>query len=105
VGRSPCSVNDLASDGHEVEEYDINTALIGSLNSPERCAAIETGWEMDRQDIQLGGKLNNNVALVVKSFASECREKSLLLYQAWEKVPCTLPGGYRPADPVAPIPA
>jgi hypothetical protein len=38
----------------EVEEYEINTALIEALNSVEKRSAIETGQEVDRSDIGVG---------------------------------------------------
>jgi phage terminase small subunit len=55
-----------------VTEYEINTPLIESLNSVERRAAIETGQEVDRQDINLrGGKLNANQEMLVKAYADD----------------------------------
>src|SRR6516225_1343293 len=38
-------------DGREVEEYEINTALIESMNSVEKRAAIETGQEQENVSI------------------------------------------------------
>ena len=43
-------------DGREVEEYEINTALIESLNSVEKRAAIETGQE--QENIQVTGQIS-----------------------------------------------
>src|SRR5215472_340076 len=40
-------------EGREVVDYEINTALIESLNSVEKRAAIETGHEVDRSDINM----------------------------------------------------
>jgi hypothetical protein len=58
-------------DGYEVTEYEINTALIESLNSVERRAAIETGQEVDRQDINLRGKANDEAKVLKKAFSFE----------------------------------
>jgi hypothetical protein len=58
-------------DGREVVEYEINTALIESLNSVEKRAAIETGQEVDRQDIQIGAKSSAREALLAKAFSIE----------------------------------
>ena len=43
--------------------------MIESLNSVERRAAIETGQEVDRQDIKLGGKLNDRSEVLKKAFS------------------------------------
>src|SRR5215467_6479074 len=40
-------------DGYEVTDYEINTPLMESLNSIEKRAAVETGQETDRQDINV----------------------------------------------------
>jgi hypothetical protein len=58
-------------DGREVEEYEIDTALIESLNSVERRAAIETGQEVDRQDISLNARSNARVDVLAKAFSIE----------------------------------
>ena len=55
-------------DGHEVEEYEINTALIEALNSVEKRAAIETGQEVDRADINLRSGLAAQAAVLQKAF-------------------------------------
>jgi hypothetical protein len=44
-------------DGREVEEYEINTALIESLNSVEKRAAIETGQE--QENVNLTGQISS----------------------------------------------
>jgi len=44
-------------DGREVEEYEINTALIESLNSIERRAAIETGQE--QENVAITGNISS----------------------------------------------
>ena len=44
-------------DGREVLEYEINTALIESLNSIERRAAIETGQE--QENVQVTGNISS----------------------------------------------
>jgi hypothetical protein len=78
-----------------VEDYEINSPLIEAYNSIERRAAIETGQEVDRQDINLrGGKLNANQELLVKAYADdplrleaiieEMRAKMLAVAQAEE---------------------
>ena len=43
-------------DGREVVEYEINTALIESLNSVEKRAAIETGQE--QENVNLTGQIS-----------------------------------------------
>jgi len=40
-------------DAQVVEEYEINTGLIEALNSVEKRAAIETGQEVDRSDVDM----------------------------------------------------
>jgi hypothetical protein len=56
-------------DGYEVTEYEINSALIESLNSVERRAAIEIGQEVDRQDINLRGKVNDEAEVLKRAFS------------------------------------
>jgi hypothetical protein len=70
VLRKLRSVRD-GKDSRVVEEYEINTALIESLNSVERRAAIETGQEVDRQDINLRGKVNDQAEVLRKTFTFE----------------------------------
>ena len=48
-------------DGREVEEYEINTALIESLNSVEKRAAIETGQEQENVQISDGAKMISQI--------------------------------------------
>jgi hypothetical protein len=55
-------------DGYEVIEYEINTALIEALNSIEKRAAIETGQEVDRADINLRGGLAAQAEVLRKAF-------------------------------------
>ena len=43
-------------DGREVEEYEIDTALVESMNSVEKRAAIETGQE--QENIQVTGQIS-----------------------------------------------
>ena len=43
-------------DGHEVEEYEIDTALVESMNSVEKRAAIETGQESE--NVNLTGQVS-----------------------------------------------
>ena len=57
-------------EGQAVTEYEINTALIESLNSVEKRAAIETGQEVDRQDINLR-KANDQVEVLKRAFSFE----------------------------------
>lgn len=58
-------------DGYEVTEYEIDSAVIEALNSIERRAAIETGQEVDRQDINLGTntKLAQKAEILAKAFS------------------------------------
>jgi hypothetical protein len=58
-------------DGYEVKEYEINTALIECLNSVEKRAAIETGQEVDRADINLRGGLEAQAEMLRKAFTLE----------------------------------
>ena len=58
-------------DGHEITEYEINSALIEALNSVERRAAIEIGQEADRADISLNGKANARVDLMANAFIAQ----------------------------------
>jgi hypothetical protein len=58
-------------DGYEVAEYEINTALIECLNSVEKRAAIETGQEVDRSDINARFGLADQAAILNKAFTLE----------------------------------
>jgi hypothetical protein len=59
-------------DGYQtVTEYEINTALIESLNSVEKHTAIETGQEVDRADISLRGGLAAQAEMLRKAFTLE----------------------------------
>jgi len=55
-------------DGREVVDYEINTALIEALNSVEKRAAIETGQEVDRSDINMRMGLADQAAILNKAF-------------------------------------
>jgi hypothetical protein len=55
-------------DGYEVTDYEINTALIEALNSIEKRAAIETGQEVDRADINLRGGVAAEAEMLRKAF-------------------------------------
>ena len=55
-------------DGREVVEYEINTSLIEALNSVEKRAAIETGQETDRQDINVRADLQAQADVLRKAF-------------------------------------
>jgi phage terminase small subunit len=54
-----------------VEEYEIDTGAVEALNSIERRAAIETGQEVDRQDINLRGKVNDEAEVLKRAFSFE----------------------------------
>ena len=55
-------------DGYEVTDYKINTPLIEALNSIEKRAAVETGQETDRQDINVLGDLQAQADVLRKAF-------------------------------------
>jgi len=55
-------------DGYEVTDYEINTPLIEALNSIEKRAAVETGQETDRQDINVRGDLQAQADVLRKAF-------------------------------------
>ena len=55
-------------DGYEVTDYEINTPLIEALNSIEKRAAVETGQETDRQDINVRGDLQAQADMLRKAF-------------------------------------
>ena len=92
-------------DGNEnrvVEEYEINTALIESMNSVKRRAAIETGQEVDRQDIHLGAKTGAREALLAKAFTAQeleaMRAWMLAVVEAEERGDVvTTPSSHKPA--------
>ena len=54
-----------------ITEYEINTPLIESLNSVEKRAAIETGQEVDRSDINMRMGLADQAAILRKAFTLE----------------------------------
>jgi hypothetical protein len=58
-------------DAQVVEEYEIDTAAIEALNSIEKRAAIETGQEVDRADINLRGGVQAQAELFRKAFTLE----------------------------------
>jgi hypothetical protein len=51
-----------------VEEYEIDTAAVEALNSIEKRAAIETGQEVDRGDINMRMGLADQAAILQKAF-------------------------------------
>ena len=58
-------------DAQVVEEYEIDTAAIEALNSIEKRAAIETGQEVDRADINLRGNVQAQAEMLRKAFTLE----------------------------------
>jgi hypothetical protein len=75
-------------DGREVEEYEINTALIESMNSVEKRAAIETGQE--QENVNLTGQISaKSIALskVMSLEELEALEKKMLAAMEEEKHP------------------
>ena len=55
-------------DSRVVFDYEIDTAAIEALNSIEKRAAIETGQEVDRSDINLRGGVAAQAELLRKAF-------------------------------------
>jgi hypothetical protein len=55
-------------EGYEVEEFEIDTGAIEALNSIEKRAAIETGQEADRADINLRGGVAAQAEILRKAF-------------------------------------
>ena len=55
-------------EGYEVEEYEIDTGAIEALNSIEKRAAVETGQEIDRQDINVREDLQAQADVLRKAF-------------------------------------
>jgi hypothetical protein len=55
-------------DGYEVTDYEINSGLIDALNSVEKRAAIETGQEVDRSDINMRMGLADQAEILRKAF-------------------------------------
>ena len=73
-------------DGREVEEYEINTALIESMNSVEKRAAIETGQE--QENVSITGNISaKSIALsrVMSIQELEVLEKKMLAAMEEEK--------------------
>jgi hypothetical protein len=71
-------------DGREVEEYEVNVALIESLNSVEKRAAIETGQESE--NVSITGNISaKSIALskVMSMEELEALEKKML--EAWKR--------------------
>jgi hypothetical protein len=58
-------------DAQIVPEYEIDTAAIEALNSIEKRAAIETGQEVDRSDINLRGGIAAQAEMLRKAFSLE----------------------------------
>lgn len=85
--------------------------MVEALNSVERRAAIETGQEVDRQDIKVTGKLDARQELLAKAFAENpleleaIRDRTLAAAEPiqHEKVVDALPeeneGNQQPAFP------
>jgi hypothetical protein len=66
-------------DGREVEEYEVNVALIESLNSVEKRAAVETGQE--QENVAITGQISaKSIALskVLSMSELEAIEKKML---------------------------
>jgi hypothetical protein len=55
-------------DSRVVFDYEIDTAAIEALNSIEKRAAVETGQEIDRQDINVRGDLQAQADVLRKAF-------------------------------------
>jgi phage/plasmid-associated DNA primase len=55
-------------EGYEVDDYEIDTGAIEALNSIEKRAAVETGQEIDRQDINVRGDLQAQADVLRKAF-------------------------------------
>jgi hypothetical protein len=71
-------------DGHEVEEYEINTALIESLNSVDKRAAIETGQE--QENVNLTGQISaKSIALSKVMTRPELEELERKMLAAMEE--------------------
>jgi hypothetical protein len=71
-------------DGREVEEYEINTALIESLNSVEKRAAIETGQESE--NVNLTGQISaKSIALSKVMSLPELEELERKMLAAMEE--------------------
>jgi hypothetical protein len=60
-------------------EYEIDTGVVEALNSVERRAAIETGQEVDRQDIRVNGKLNERQEMLARAYADNPQELEAML--------------------------
>ena len=71
----------------EVVEYEINSALIEALNSVEKRAAIETGQEVDRSDINLRGGLAAQAEMLRRAFTLEELEAMDAKLEAAKKAP------------------
>jgi hypothetical protein len=65
------SVRDSKDSYLVVDEYEINSALIECLNSVEKRAAIETGQEVDRQDIKLRAGQTDQAEVLKRTFTFE----------------------------------
>jgi len=56
-------------DGREVEEFEIDTALVESMNSVEKRAAIETGQE--QENVNLSGQISQRGVTAAAVFSLE----------------------------------
>jgi hypothetical protein len=70
-----------------VPEYEINTGLIEAFNSIEKRAAIETGQEVDRSDINLRGGLAAQAEMLRRAFTLEELEAMDAKLEAAKKAP------------------
>ena len=70
-------------DGREVEEYEIDTALVESMNSVEKRAAIETGQE--QENVNLTGQISSkSIALSKVMSIQELEEIEAKMLAAME---------------------
>jgi phage terminase small subunit len=54
-----------------VQDYEIDTGAIEALNSIERRAAIETGQEVHRKDVNIDASINQHAELLAATFTLE----------------------------------
>jgi len=74
-------------EGYEVDEYEIDTGALEALNSIEKRAAIETGQEVDRSDINLRGGVAAQAELLRRAFTLEELEAMDAKIEAAKKAP------------------
>jgi phage terminase small subunit len=90
--RTGVVIRKLRSIGHGknakiVPEYQINTGLIEAFNSIEKRAAIETGQEVDRSDINLRGGVAAQAEMLRRAFTLEELEIMDAKIEAAKKAP------------------